>query len=528
MFLKLNLQIKCASILIVCLMFFQSALYASGHPSVKYLGIEQGLSNNAVTCIYQDSRGFMWFGTYDGLNRYDGYGFKVYRNVIGDSNSIGFNSMATLEGDAMHRIWVGGINGLSVFDPVSSLFLTPSYLPVSGEMLQKTQGNVHVIRNLPGGHVLVGTHEAGLLDFSSNLVKGKQVALRGSNGQIGKYDVSAIECDQVRHTVWVFIQREGLFAYDVATQNLKPISTFIKQANCIRVDQKGCLWLGNDLGLYRFDWQTHAFTGNLMPYTCKITTLMVNKKSELWIASDGSGLWQLSSSSQKAITLGSAEGEPLVNSNAVYAVYEDHDGYTWIGTLRGGINLIEPRKSAFQKIVYHPQEENNIVNNFILSFCEDVDKKVWVGTDGAGLRLWNRKTNSFTEYKNDPSDPRSLSSNFITGVTRDFRNDLWVSTWFGGIDRLNRTSNTFDHFTCYNPKTNAAENHVWLLYEDSSKRLWASTTNEGCLYWLDRSANRFELFDPSIVNLQCLTEDRRGALWGGNYNSLIRIDREHK
>src|SRR5207245_10347348 len=117
------------SVLLLAFVLFVGISRAADSLSVRYLGIEQGLSNNAVTCVYQDHSGFMWFGTYYGINRYDGYGFKVFRNVFGDTNSLAFNNISALEGDAGHRLWIGGENGLSVYDPVASVFTTPSFFP---------------------------------------------------------------------------------------------------------------------------------------------------------------------------------------------------------------------------------------------------------------------------------------------------------------------------------------------------------------------------------------------------------------
>ncbi|HLI93901.1 MAG TPA: ATP-binding protein, partial [Puia sp.] len=115
--------------------------------------------------------------------------------------------------------------------------------------------------------------------------------------------------------------------------------------------------------------------------------------------------------------------------------------------------------------------------------------------------------------------------------TRDFKNDIWISTWFGGIDKLNRSGNTFTHYSCYNPVQKIDERNVWQVYEDGKKRLWACASNRGHLYLYNRQADKFELFDNSLIDFQVLTEDRSGNLWGGNYNSLIEVDpdkREHK
>lgn len=188
------------------------------------------------------------------------------------------------------------------------------------------------------------------------------------------------------------------------------------------------------------------------------------------------------------------------------------------------MNIIDSRQNPFEQHSFN----GRTVDNFILSFCEAKDGDVWIGTDGGGIKRWNRANNTFRDYHHNPAVSSSLSSNFITGMLEDSRGELWVTTWFGGINRYNKNGDLFTHYTCFNPFTQAEERNVWLVYEDAQKRLWASTTNNGTLYLFDPARNTFDLFDKELVNIQSLTEDSKGNLWGGNYTSLIKIDRENK
>jgi signal transduction histidine kinase/ligand-binding sensor domain-containing protein/DNA-binding response OmpR family regulator len=498
-------------------------LFAKDIP-VRYLGIEQGLSNNAVISLCQDHNGFLWVGTYDGLNRYDGYGFKIFHNIIGDSTSLAINNIYTIEEDSNRHIWVGGQKGLSVYHPARSGFFSVRYRSLPGR-LELLQDNVHLVKAINAGCILVGTQHNGLLAFENSTKTGIQVPL--SNNRNGSYDVTAIEYGADKN-IWVFVQRNGLYRYDTLHKRLVLVNSTITQANCLKTDKKGRLWLANDNGLYQYDIQQNAFSKSFMPATVKIVTLCADKQHVLWIGTDGSGVWLLPDEATVANRLVDENGKSLVNSNAVYIIYEDVEGRKWIGTLRGGINIIEPAAAPFRKVTYNSSGDNNLVDNFILSFCEDEKNNVWIGTDGAGLRYWDRAKNSFTTFRYDALNPHSVSSNFITSILRDSNNDIWLSTWFGGINRLQKTTASFERYTCYNPVTHAAENNIWLVYEDAQKRLWASATNEGCLYLYNRTANKFELFDDDITNLQCLAEDRNGNFWGGNYTTLVKIDRIHK
>ncbi|WP_207513968.1 hybrid sensor histidine kinase/response regulator transcription factor [Longitalea luteola] len=500
---------------------------AENYP-VKYLGIEQGLSNNVVITIYQDYKGFMWFGTYDGLNRYDGYGFRIFRNVIGDSSSLNNNTIYTIEGDNENNIWVGGLKGACVFDPVSSRFSRLQYTRWNFTRRQYLQDNIHTIKAAANGLMLIGTQQNGLLVFHNKQSPGTQIPLQHNNSTDANYDVTAIEPDTYNNTVWVFIQQVGLCQYDAGKQQLRLVNNSIKQANCLKADKLGNCWLGNENGLYKYDPVMRQYSKSYLPSPSKIVHLYFDKQDVLWIGSDGNGLLQLPPGAAAAAPITSAAGKSLVNSNAVYSIYEDADGRKWIGTLRGGVNVIEPRTSSFQHITYNPPGNDNLVNNFILSFCEDEKNNVWIGTDGAGLRYWDRKKNRFTQYTSNANNKNAISSNFITSIVKDHHNEIWISTWLGAINRFNRFTGSFTRYDCYNPFTREKENNVWLLYQDAQNRLWASATNEGSLYLFNRESDRFELFDNNIKNLQCLAEDRQGGFWGGNYATLYYIDRDHK
>ena len=495
--------------------------YAMGGPGVKYLGIEQGLSNNAVTCICQDQRGFMWFGTYDGLNRYDGYGFTAYRNVIGDSTSIPFNQIATISADEHNRLWIGGQKGITVFDPATNAFSRIYYLSCDGRGKVEARENIHIVA-AAGRDMLAGSHNYGLLAFPYGTRVGRQIPLKGARGS---YDVFCIEPEPSGQRAWIFVQGRGLYVYDLRNSSLLPVNNIIRQCFSLKVDHEGRLWAGSDDGLQYFDGHRGSWSGNVLPLRTRVVSISVEHNNDLCVGTDGSGLWRVEADG-KAMPLLSGTGAPLVNSNAVYSIYIDKEGRKWVGTLRGGISIIEPQKSIFT--TYTVPGHDNPIDNFILSFCEDRDDNVWIGTDGAGLRLWNRRTGTFKAYIHDPAKTGSISNNFITGILRDSKDRLWISTWFEGVDRFNRGSGTFNHFSCINSETNVEEKHVWNIIEDRDGRIWACATNEGSLYSFDEARQRFELFDDRIQDLQVLFEDREGNLWGGNYSSLIRIDKVHK
>lgn len=514
-------------LLAVLLLTGAFAALGNGLP-VRYLGIEQGLSNNAILTFYQDHRGFMWIGTYDGLNRYDGYNFRIFRNIFGDSTSLSTNNVYHLEGDAKHNIWVGGQNGLNIYNPLTEKFAPAWYIDKEKGSRIKMQNEITFIKSISNTTVLAASHFNGLLLFENNSFTGTQVPLNTPGGKIYNYQAREIEYDQQQNKIWVFIQGYGLYLYDPLNKALKLVNNNIAQAYCLRANRQGNLWIGNASGLFLLNTSTNTLSPNWMPESNTVVNLCLDKKDVLWVGSDGAGLYQVTAGATQAVPYQLVNKTPVINSNVVYSIHEDKDGRMWIGTLRGGINIIEPQAQPFRHITYNAPGNTRPVDNFILSFCEDDQHNVFIGTDGAGLRYWDRQKNTFTQYKRDAGNPATISSNFITGIIKDAQHDIWISTWFGAINRLKKNSRIFERFKLFNPKTNAEEANTWLVYEDAQKDIWAGATNDGSLYRFNRAQNRFELFDPAIINLQSIAEDKAGNLWGGNYTSVIRIDRVNK
>ncbi|HLZ89680.1 MAG TPA: two-component regulator propeller domain-containing protein, partial [Puia sp.] len=517
------MNIKKTGLLPVLILVALTSARAQG--SVRYLGIEDGLSNNAVTQIYQDNRGFMWFGTYDGLNRYDGYKFKVFRNRIGDSSSLVDNNINRIAGASDCRLWVGGRKGLSVFNPVTETFIMPRYETDYDKTAHPLRDNILSIKAIAGDRVLVGTEHLGLFEFDARSGVGKQIPLIGSPS----YEANAVAADPVGRRYWIFVQHEGLCRFDTAAHRLQLVSVFTPKTNSITADRQGNIWLGTDNGLFKYDVTAGRISGNYLPAASKVMNLYLDRRGVLWIACDGSGILLLDPGESKAQPLTFHDRRQGLSSNSVYAIYEDKENRKWIGTLRGGVNIIDPSKNPFELHTFPTDNAFGLTNNFIFSFSEAADGNIWVGTDGAGLRYWNRRTNASTVFTANAGARGSISSNFITSILQDSRQDTWVGTWFGGINRYIPSDRSFRHYTCFNPLTRSEENKVWIVYEDKDRRLWASTSNNGTLYLYDPAGDHFEAVDPAgISNLQCLAEDKRGGFWGGTYTALVKIDRVNK
>ena len=485
---------------------------------IKFLDISDGLSNNSVTTIFQDSDDYIWFGTYDGLNRYDGYNFKVFRNRINDQKSLLFNTIYNIEGDSRKNIWVGGSNGICIYNKKTATFHSVEYV-APNKKTKVLKDIIHQMRSVSDELVLVASQNLGLIAFEGGSFLGKQIPLKvlGNNISINNYDAIAIQDDRKNGHCWIYVRNIGICSYNYKSKDLKTVFAFSKEVKSMKLAIDGNLWLGTDEGIFLFNTKSGGLSENYLPGKCSVTDILLDRKNEIWITTDGCGIYKIISADKKAIAYNVVNDVQLAKSNSVWSLYEDKSGNKWFGSLRGGISMLSSTPKYFKSIRYNAK---NAAENFILSFCEDENKNLWVGTDGAGLKYWNRKTNSYTNYTN------KLSSPFITGIVRDNNNEIWLSTWNGGVNKINPVTNTVTQYSCFNPFTKQIEKKIWLMYKDSKSTIWASATNEGALYWFDRSKNNFVLFDKSITNLQSLTETSDGKLWGGNYTSLFSFEKK--
>ncbi|MFH6957081.1 two-component regulator propeller domain-containing protein [Flavobacterium aquidurense] len=509
---------------LILLLGFAAIGYSQDYP-IKFLNMSNGLSNNSVNSVFQDSDGYMWFGTYDGLNRYDGYDFKVFRNRPNDKKSLLFNTISNIEGDSKKNIWVGGSNGVCIYNKTNATFHPVQYV-VPGSKPKVLKDIIRQIRAVSSDRILVGSQNLGLIVFENGLFTGKNVPLEGFKSKVVSYnyDAAVLEDAVVNGFCWVYVRNVGIGKYSYDSKKLKVVFPLSIGVKCMKLSSDGNLWLGTDEGFYLFDTKSGLLSDNYFLDKCAVTHIFIDKKRELWLSTDGCGIYKVAGKDKKATAYNSTRDNELLKSNSIMSLYEDVAGNKWIGTLRGGISMIGSNLNYFKHIKY--MAANDPAENFILSFCEDEKKNIWIGTDGAGLKYWDRKNNKYTLYSSTASTANKISNNFITSIIRDANNEIWLSTWAGGVNRINPANNTIKYFSCYNPVTKQTEKNIWFVYKDSQGDIWASATNEGFLYLFDRTKNAFVLFDKAIDNLQCLTETSDGKLWGGNYTSLFVIEKK--
>jgi len=487
---------------------------------VRYIGIEMGLSNNAVTSIYQDKRGFMWVGTYDGLNRYDGYDFLVYRNQPNDSSTLINNRIVSIY-ENNQGIWVGTKKGLSVYNFESGAFESRYLKDHDLDQQVKISFNINQIKG-EDGKLFLATAGKGLLVQNEQQDSFIQLPFELDGELIWNYHAQGIDFDN-EGSLFVFIQSYGIYKLAPQADKLEFVTDVSKNANSIVVDKYARIWIGMDSGLLMYEQASKKYQFYARDITGhKVTNLIYAKEEDqIWAATDGSGVLIYDNSSKSFSTLKEGSEVTNITSNSVYALYLNKKGEKWIGTLRGGINVIEKENLQF-KTISRSNGENGLVSDFVLSFCDYIDDKIWIGTDGGGLSLWDRATNTFTNYIHSDS-PQSLQSNFVTSILNG-ENGAWIGTYDGGLSKFDEKTKKFKRYSLYQKNLNISQQNIWVLFRDSYQRVWAATSDGEGLYRYHSDTDEFGFVDAGIGGILSMAEDLFGNIWVGTFNQLVKLN----
>ena len=497
---------------------------AQNYP-IRHLDIASGLSNNSVATIYQDQNGYMWFGTFDGLNRYDGNDFKIYRHIHTDPYSIQGNAISCIEGDFENNLWVGTTAGPVIFNAERSSFTPLQYYDTNKKVrpLSVTAYEIIAVHSL---HiVLVATKEAIVL-FNEGEKTGTAIPFNGKLNYIAR----SISYNAKKQIFYVFITGTGLCQYDIKSKKLSLLNNSLTGSNCIKLTNEG-LWIGSDEGAYLYNDRLNTYSENYFQEKTVVRDFF-QQEERLWIATDGAGLYTITKNQTTPVLYRASGPVSLLKSKSLYDIFQSKNGEMWFGTLRGGVSMMGEKPLDFNhfksKDPLNNKEDEDPAANFMLSFCEDEKKNIWIGTDGAGMRYWNRKQNTYDVYSTTSAAGRKIQSDFVTSIVRDSDNAIWVAMWKGGVCRIDPKSKAIQNFSIYNQFTKKAEQESWLLFIDSKKTLWLAVTNNGALYQFDRKQNKFVCYSTTLRDVTCLYETTDGKIWGGTFNSFFEIEPKTK
>ncbi|MFZ5941099.1 MAG: two-component regulator propeller domain-containing protein [Bacteroidota bacterium] len=498
-----------------------------------------GLSQNRITSILQDSRGFMWFGTYDGLNRFDGYTFRVYKRDNPGNEKISNNFVNALAEDKNGNIWIGTGDGLNVYLYEKNRIVRYKKDDGTGDFLPS--GRINALLSDMNGYLWIGTDQ-GISKIET-----------GSNGEVLAISYPAIFPEieqQAGLSINTFYQQDntgiwigtnqGLFHYSFSGKEPEhfqfipsdPQSLSNNLVQAIFADRAGTLWVGTMTGLNRaldtnghFERYVNVSTDPLSLVHNVVTGISEDRNGQLLIGTlGGLSIYNREKNNFSSYTK-NEEVQHGLNNEFISVVYPDQDGNVWIGTERGGINRYSIYQNNFDYLVHNINDPNSLSNNIVNSVYED-GNAVWIGTAGGGLNRLDKNTGRFRHYLHDAGNPATLSNDFVTTITRDKRGVLWVGTWGTGLHRLlpgNEKEGIFDH---YGTPAGLIDDYIAAITEDDEGWLWIAT--RGGLDRFNPLTTEIRHVTGLIMN-QPLTEvgslrfDRDGNLWIGTIHGLFMI-----
>ena len=529
---------------------------------IRSLSIEDGLSSQNISCITQDEIGYLWIGTDDGLNRYNGTRFQVFRNNPGDTLTLSDTRVTALFATTFRgvpELWIGTRNGLNRLDLKTGLF-TP-YFHEPGNSRSLSHATVTSITADGDGSLWVGT-ENGLNMLSiSERESGRFLRFfyarsgeePGPRNFIRK--VLAGITDGNQNQIWVGT-RGGLTSvkysetarsltseYDFSGEGWKTSENDIRALFLKRQKNNTYLYVGNEAGdLFKINiYDPGAVHQKLWHFDNFIRDIHIDEYKRVWVATYGGGIVRFVENENGLSDMVTFQGQPelrnSLNNSQISQLFVDMTGVIWAAT-DNGLNAVMEPIHGFSVLSHIPGDNNSLAGSGIRCVYEDAYGILWVGTVANGLTRVNRETNLFQHFVHNPKDPASLRVNSITSIIEDRLGTLWIGTWDGGLSKLNSDGKTFTHFLQNSEDPNSLPSNVIQgLLEDREGRLWLNTGNGLSRY--DRQQNRFINYqhnplDPNSIAVgelqsKAMYLDRHNRLWVGSYGGGIsRLDIKEK
>lgn len=542
---------------VIIYLIVQTAFLFPNNNLIKFdhYSLEQGLSQVSVNCIIQDKYGFLWIGTDDGLNKFDGYKFTVYRNNPEDETSLSRNHIWSIYEDKAGNLWIGTFGGgLNKFNRHTEKF---EHFYADKENTNSLQSNdVYSIIGDSDNNLWIGTIGGGLHKFN---LENKTF----TNYQFKQTDESSLSNNNIYsifkdsfNNIWIGTFGGGLnriefsndkknlkfIRYKNNPNNKKSISNNFIRSIC--EDSKGNLWIATDRGgLNKLDlnkfyngqtvfnhYRHHSHNPESISKDV-IYSVFADSKNNVWIGSGGEGLNKLNYSNNTFSRYKTQPENPQsLSNNFVRVLFEDLSGNLWIGTGGKGLSKFSLSTGKIKHYKHSPNNLRGLSNNYVYPIYEDSKKNIWIGTDG-GLNLFNPVSGKFKSYKNKPENPNSLGYNFIRALIEDKNGNLWIGTYGSGLDKFDIKSNSFKHYKSnINDKKTISDGYVRDILIDSKGNFWVGTQN-GLNLFNSETGEFTRIYNnpkdsTSLCNnnIRVLYEDSNANLWIGTNLGVNKLD----
>ncbi|MCU0285721.1 MAG: ATP-binding protein [Acidobacteria bacterium] len=493
----------------------------------KHLSVVDGLSQGVVNSILQDQKGFIWIGTQDGLNRYDGYIFKVYKNAPNDDTSISDKYILCLYEDKDHNLWIGTRDGgLNRYNRETDNFMNYKNAPTAAIYLRNY--DVKTICEGTDDILWVGTLGGGLL----RLDKKKNEFKRYTTGNgLSDNNINIIFKGN-DGKMWIGA-KNGLYSFDQTTGKSSDENSINNNVTAICEGSKGSIWIGTEGGnVYMLDG-----SGRILPskYNAVKSTdsalynpvhcLFEDTEGILWIGTQRR-LIRFNPENREATEYENDISDSFsLNNNEVLSIYRDNTGITWLGTYGGGLNIYDP---AIHRFKLFNKEHNNLSQNLVWAILKDASERLWIGTYGGGLNLFDPKTGKFSQYIMK-EDVRCIHEDKYTGI-------LWIGTHKNGLLKFNPESKQIEKKYSYG-ECGLSDKGVICIFQTRPDEMWLGTLEKG-LNKFNPMTGDFTVYnqeskDPQSLSndyVRAILEDNDGKLWvgtdGGGVNLLIDPDKK--
>lgn len=505
---------------------------------------KDGLSHSTIYSLVRDQQGFMWFGTGNGLNRYDGYRVTQYFHDPGNANSLSSNNSGNLYIDRSGIIWIGTWGGgLNSLDPRTMVYTRYLHDPANKESI--SDNRVQSIYRDRAGVLWAGTRSGGLNRLNVKTGKFRQYLNDPKNpNSISSNRVWSITEDK-QGILWIGTNN-GLNRFDPKKERFthyfhvpgNVTSLSHSRIRKVYMGKSGYLWVGTQHGLNRFDRSTgksvryypdshDISSGNGYGYNV-INAIYEDPSGTLWVGAANFGLGELDPKTGKFIQhIHNLNDPESISHNDVRHIMGDPSGILWLGTRGGGVNMLDLKGKKFTRIQHQTNNKNSLSGSTVISIFEDPDGILWLGTQHSGLNRWDRKNNQFTHYQKKANLPGSIQHNMINHLHRDRKGRLWIASPVG-LGRLEASTNTFSYITTEDGLTN---NDINSIFEDSKGILWLGMGRKG-LNRLDPETKKITPYehvkgDPNSLsdnyNVRVFLEEH-GKLWVGTQGGLNLFD----
>ncbi|MEY2924759.1 MAG: hypothetical protein RLZZ337_1307, partial [Bacteroidota bacterium] len=499
-----------------------------------HLSIDNGLSHNTVFSLLQDRYGYIWIGTQNGLNKYDGYSFEIYQSddIQNDEKSFVGTHISSLFEDKKGNLWVGTKDhGINFKSKSSDRFLN---LQNDSSFIQVTGSEISSFYEDKAANIWITTIGSGVLKYNPDT---KEVNVFNTKNSKISSDIAFDIVEDANETIWIGTAGVGLNFItaergDIGHLNLPNGPNMNGFRKKLLLDE-GYLWIGTQgTGLYKINLKDFSFIhlteGNTKRSIISdgVIDLLKTNDGRLFIATEGDGMSVYNTHTEEMSSYKyNANKQSALNSNGLRCLLNDRTHNVWIGTFNGGVNIYKPNKTWFD--FYVPNRKNsNLSSKSILSIIETKNGQIFLGTDGGGLSwLTNEQDAMATSYLiHQPADRKSISANEVKSLYEDRKGRLWVGLFAGGLDLYNPNDQTFEHVI-------EGNYNVWSITEiKKSNQLLIATLGDG-LFTVDLETKQFAPFRPKSTtlnshtdfNITCVYVDNSDRIWIGSLNNGLDL-----